>query len=323
MGMLALLGNNNKASSASILNMTPSEKMFKEQLAFLNSHGINDPKAAVEFVLGVVQVDKQMISAEFQSLREDNMDAPLSAIETAAGIYNRESANRRERKAELKNAITMQLEPAVRTLLRRTQRYVEEVIKIDQMPKVKKIMSPFKRLSAQVDNYSYCARVCFENAVAGMTYARAIDTELGGNYTKSLIEAFNESAAWLTDGNRRCWIMSEYAANGDLEAFWLEVPEASVQMLNSGDWNHLAKIAEKSTRMRPQSTPPPAQIAVKDAKPGLFFRLKRWVSGFVRRLVFLFTGKPFEEQKAQVPVNANSRNVEADAEEFDYEHIVF
>ena len=147
---------NNRASNTSVVNMTPMETKFKEQLLLLANHGIMSPQDAVTFLLDVIQTDKQTISAEFQSLREDSIDEQISAIETAAGIYNRKSANRRERKAELKNAITMQLEPAVRTLLRRTQRYVEEVIKIDQMPKAKKIMSPFKRLSAQVDNYSYC-----------------------------------------------------------------------------------------------------------------------------------------------------------------------
>ena len=324
MGMLT----NNRASNTSVVNMTPMETKFKEQLLLLANHGIMSPQDAVTFLLDVIQTDKQTISAEFQSLREDSIDEQISAIETAADMYRWESENPQERKANLKDAIKM-MAPSIRTLLKRMQRYVDNVIQIDNMPKAKRILSPFHQLGAKVDNFSFCARICFEGAVVGMTYARAMDVELGGTYAKALVEEFNQCVNWLTDGNRRCFIMSEYAADENLEAFWLEIPQASTRMINSGDWDAFTQIAEKSSHTKIAPAPAPAQIAAKKPKPGLFFRLKRWISGFFRRLVFLFTGKPFEEETPHPSANAgqgklpDSRNANSDAEDSDYEHIVF
>lgn len=322
MGMLT----NNRDSNTSVVNMTPVETDFKERLLLLSKNGITNPQQAVEFMLDVIKSDRHTISAEFQSLRQDSIDEQMSVIETAVERYKRKQKNVRERKADLIDAMNM-LEPAVRTLLKRTQRYVDNVIAIDNMPTLQRITHVFHQLSTQVENYSFCARVCFEGAVAGMTYARAIDTELGGGRTEALIQAFNDCVTQLTNGdsNRRCLIMSEYAANEDLEAFWLEIPEASSRMINSGDWGRFTELAGKSTHTRIA----PAPIDVQNAKPGLFSRLKKWLSGFIQRLVFLFTGKPFDERKTQIPASANpakrsdSPNAESESEEPDYEHIVF
>ena len=233
MKVFSLSGNNNYSNQM----MTQGEKILLEQLRILQENGINSPQEAAKFMLNVFESDRDTITSGFQSLREDMLDAQISAIETAAGSYNRNHFSEEERKDDLKAAFRA-LEPEIRTLMKKAQRYVGKVLEIDKTPRQKRLTSVFHQLSKQVDDYSYCARVCFEGVITGMTYARLIDGELGGIYIGPVNDTFNQFISWLLDGNR-CLTMSEYAASNELEGFWLEIPQVSYEIINNVGGNVL------------------------------------------------------------------------------------